>query len=94
MTKEECLAACDILKYIQKRPNAKHTSEGIAKYWTFQQRLEEKLDIVISSIRYLVKEGFLEEVPADSNQTYLRLNRDKVNEISTAITLLSQNLND
>jgi len=88
MSNEEQAAARDILKYLQKQPNVKNTSDGIAKYWIFQQRLEENFEIVLTAIKYLVKEGFLEEVRKEDKESYYRLNKEKMNEISSAVEKL------
>jgi hypothetical protein len=89
MNHEEREAARDILKYFQNRPNVKHTAEGIAKYWLFNQRLEEKLEIVMSAIDFLVKARFLEEVQKEDRQSYYRINREKMDAIPQAIQRLS-----
>jgi hypothetical protein len=90
MTKGEMAAASDILKYLQKRPDAKQTASGIAKYWIFQQRLEERLEIVLSAIAYLVKEGFLEEVRLQDTESYYRINTAKLEEIPRLLEKLNQ----
>ena len=89
MTKEERAAIRDILKYIQKQPEAKHTAEGIAKYWIFQQRLEEKLETVLAAIVYLVNEGFLEKVQVQDNSSYYRVNQEKLKEIPQTLQRLN-----
>ena len=88
MSNEERSAARDILKYFQKQPAAKHTAEGIAKYWIFQQRLEESLEIVMTAIKYLIKSGFLEEVCNEDSQCFYRLNQELIGEISQTIKIL------
>jgi len=90
MRQEERLAACDILKYLQKHPQAKHTSEGIARYWIHQQRLAEKLGIVLAAIDYLVSEGFLNEVKKEDDQKYYRFNIKKMNELAFTIERLQR----
>lgn len=93
MTEEERTAIRDILKYIQKQPKAKHTAEGIAKYWIFQQRLEEKLEIALAAITYLVNEGFLEKIQVQNNSCYYCVNQEKLREIpQTLQRLLSKDV--
>lgn len=92
MTKDEKIAAVDILKYIQKQPNVKHTAEGIAKYWIYQQRLEENLDTVISAIAYLVQRGFLIEENEISETSFYKVNKDKIVEIETTLKKLQEKL--
>ena len=88
MSNEEQAAARDILEYLQKQPGAKHTAEGIAKYWIFQQRLEESLEIVMTAIKYLIKSGFLEEVCNEDTRCFYRLNQEQIGEISQTIKML------
>ncbi|MFQ5603180.1 MAG: hypothetical protein ACE5HS_07920 [bacterium] len=90
MTDEQRAAIRDILRYIQKQPGAKHTARGIAEYWTFQQRLEEKVDIVLAAIAYLVKEGFLEEIQKEDLQNYYRVNQKKLEDIPRELEILDK----
>ena len=90
MNERELEAARDILNYFQNKPNVKHTAEGIAKYWIFNQRLEEKLETVMSAIRFLVKARFLEEVQKEDGRNYYRVNKERMDAIPQAI----QKLND
>jgi len=88
MTKVEIRAACDILKYIQGQPQAKHTAVGIAKYWIFQQRLEENLDIVMVAIDFLLEEGILEQVEKEDGGFYFRANQEKIEKIPSVLSRL------
>ena len=85
MTKIEKIAACDILKYIKEQPQAKHTAQGIAKYWIYQQRMEENLDIVMAALEFLVQKGFLEEVHKNDGKSYFRANKKKITEIQAIL---------
>ncbi|MFQ5630410.1 MAG: hypothetical protein ACE5I1_16690 [bacterium] len=91
MKKEEVAAVRDILKYIQGQPNAVHTIEGIAKYWIFQQRLEERLDHVIHAIDYLAKRGFLNEVKKANGGSYYKVNKKKLKDIPGTLSDLRIN---
>ena len=91
MTEDERVAARDILNFIQKQPNAKHTAEGIAKYWIFQQRVEERVEIVMAAIDFLVQNGFLDEVQKPNGNSFYRVNKRKVVDIPVALTKLQEN---
>jgi len=78
-------ALVGILRFIEKQPDAKHTAEGIAKNWIFQQRLEEKIEVILVVIQYLVQKGFLEEIYKEDDECYYRINKGKVAEIPEAI---------
>jgi len=90
MIKEEIAAVKDILKFIQNQPNAAHTVEGIAKYWIFQQRLEEKLDHVIHAIEYLTQENFLVEIKKANGGRYYKVNQAKLTRIPAALQNLDK----
>jgi Fe2+ or Zn2+ uptake regulation protein len=72
MNQEQSQAVWDILNYLQKHPQAKHSAEGIAKYWIFQQRLEEKLDSVLYAIDFLVEQHFLEKIEKSDGSIYYK----------------------
>lgn len=74
---DEINIVIDLLKYIQKYPNAKHTKEGIAKQWLVQQRLEEGADKVNTAIKYLQQEGILQAVE-NSTSAYFKINAEKI----------------
>ena len=92
MTPEQRQAVCDILKYIQRQPHAKHSAEGIARYWIFQQRLEERLDIAFHAIHFLVEKGILENIKSGAS-CYYRVNQKKMFEITAILEqlLIAQN---
>ena len=85
MNKEFLNALCDILKYIQKQPQAKHTAQGIARYWILQQRLEEKIEVVSGALQYLVQQGFLIEVKNIDGNSYFKVNENKLKDIPDTI---------
>lgn len=84
-TEEVREALIGILKFIEKQPQAKHTAEGIAKTWIFQQRLEEKIEVVLVVIQHLVKTGFLEEIYKEDDECYYRVNQSKLGKIRDEI---------
>ncbi len=89
MNKEEQAAARDILKYIQKHPQSKHSVQGIARYWISQERLEERLEIVLAAIDHLVREGFLEALQKEDKSCFYRVCEKKLDEISSEIEKLA-----
>ncbi len=48
--------AGEISDYINKRPNAAETAEGIAKWWIPRQRIEESVEVVEKALEFLVIE--------------------------------------
>ena len=90
MTEDVQKAVLDILKYIQKYPDAKHTKNGIIRNWIYQQRLEEKLQVAETAINFLVKDGILEKIEKEDQEFYLRVNRNKISDISSRIVKLQK----
>ncbi len=85
---EERRAIRDILRYIEKQPHAKHSAEGIAKYWIFQQRLEEHLNVAFGAIHYLVRKGFLQDVIKSDGSRYFQVNTQKLEDIPAELSML------
>lgn len=83
--KEVREALIGILRFIEKQPQAKHTAEGIARSWIFQQRLEERIEVVLMVIQYLVKKGFLEEIYKEDDECYYRVNKGMLGQIPDEI---------
>jgi hypothetical protein len=46
--------AREIDKYINKRPNAAETVEGVTNWWISRQRIEESIEVVENALEYLV----------------------------------------
>lgn len=81
-----------ILKFIEKQPHVKHTAEGIAKTWIFQQRLEEKIEVVMVVIQHLVKRGFLEEILKEDDECYYRVNQNNLQKIQDEIKKVNETI--
>ena len=84
-TKDVQRAIIDILKYIKKYPDAKHSKKGIISHWIYQQRIEEKMQIAEAAIDYLIKDGILEAVKKEDQSFYLRVNRNRNGDILSKI---------
>lgn len=61
--------AHEIRRYIEVRPNARDTLQGIAKWWLSRQRLEESMDDVKKALDYLVEKGIVKEIVTFKHQT-------------------------
>lgn len=46
--------AKEISRYINKRPNAAETAEGVTNWWISRQRIEESVELVENALEYLV----------------------------------------
>lgn len=55
---EALVAVADAIKrYLDTRPNAADSAEGIARWWLARQRFEETMEIVERALEHLVAEG-------------------------------------
>lgn len=77
--------AAAIMRHMYDNPQAKHSVEGIARYWLFQQKLEERVDQVLSALNYLSRRGLLLEIQNPDGSAYYKLNSDKLDDINTFI---------
>ncbi len=82
-------AVIDILKFIQKYPKAKHTLEGIGRFWLLQQKLEEKAEIVQAAVNVLLEYQILEQVLKEDLEYYYRVNQNKIDEITSFLENMS-----
>lgn len=85
---DEIKIVIDLLKYIQKYPQAKHTKEGIAKQWLVQQRLEEEMDKVLKVIDYLQQEEIIQAIK-NNTSSYFRINEEKKEKMAFLLNSLS-----
>lgn len=51
--------AQEISRYIDKRPNAAETVEGVTSWWISRQRIEESVEVVENALEYLVAQKTL-----------------------------------
>ena len=51
--------AQEISRYIEKRPNAAETVEGVTNWWISRQRIEESVEVVENALEYLVARDLL-----------------------------------
>ncbi len=51
--------AHEISRYINKRPNAAETVEGVTNWWISRQRIEESVEVVENALEYLVAQKTL-----------------------------------
>lgn len=78
LTESERKLAVLLIRYMQKNPDAKHTAEGIARWWIMQQKFEEEIEMVEKVLRYLTKRGVLREKILPQNQKYYKINNQSV----------------
>lgn len=75
--------AAAIMRHLYHHPQAKHSVEGIARYWLFQQKLEEQVDQVLYALHYLSSRGLLLEVKNPDGSAYYKLNMDRLEDIDS-----------
>ncbi len=78
---KESEIAHEILAYLNERPEAQDTVEGIAQWWLLERRIFHQVSMVRQALTDLVKEGLvLERTGLDSNTRY-QLNLERREEI-------------
>jgi hypothetical protein len=78
--------ATAIMRHMSHNPQAKHSVEGIAHYWLFQQKLEEQVDQVLYVLHYLSRRGLLLEEKNPDGSAYYKLNTDRLDDINSFLT--------
>ena len=78
LTESERKLAVLLIRYMQKNPDAKHTADGIARWWIIQQKFEEEIERVEKVLRYLTKRGVLQEIILPQNQKYYKIDNQSV----------------
>jgi Fe2+ or Zn2+ uptake regulation protein len=67
----ECVGS-EILKYLQLRPRAGDTLEGILEWWLPRIRLEESIDTVQQALDLLERQGLVERVHIGAERVLYR----------------------
>jgi len=68
--------AAAILDYLNRRPLAMDTAEGIAEWWLMQQQIHIGFHAVLRAIQDLTAQGLLEEI-GSGGKLYYRLKADE-----------------
>lgn len=70
---DQVLAAADaISRYLNKRPNASETVDGVAKWWLMRQRFDDSMDLVQKALDYLEAQGDVTKVPIQGGRVIYR----------------------
>jgi len=64
--------ASEILRYLQRRPEATDTMDGIVQWWLPRIRLEEAAETVQHALELLERRGLVERVPMSPQLTLYR----------------------
>jgi hypothetical protein len=64
--------AQEISRYINKRPNAAETAEGVTNWWISRQRIEESVELVENALEYLVAQKALVKRSLGSQTLYMK----------------------
>lgn len=84
LTEKEQKIAQLLLTYMQNNPEAKHTAEGIARWWILQQKLEDEISLVERVIDYFTAKGILEKVALAEGNSYYKFQQENMEGISDA----------
>ena len=76
VTSEKVLeVASEITRYLERRPNAAETVEGLAQWWLARQRFEDSREIVQAALEHLVFIGQVNKYMAGGKAIYRKTPR-------------------
>jgi len=64
--------ADEIARYLERRPDASDTEEGVIRWWIPRIRLEEELAVVRSALGLLIMHGVVERIVLPSGLVMFR----------------------
>ncbi len=67
--------ATEIKRYLEARPNAAETVDGVAKWWLARQRYDDSRALVQAALEYLVAQGELKKRKSGGKEIYCRAAR-------------------
>jgi len=78
--------AYDILAYLSKNPDAQDTLEGIAEWWLSEKTVKPNIANVAEALTELVDRGLVIARRGNDTQTFYKLSRQRMKEISALLT--------
>jgi hypothetical protein len=73
--------AHEILAYLEEKPEAQDTVEGIAQWWLLERKIFHQINMVREALANLVKEGLVVERTGLNSNTRYQLNLERREEI-------------
>lgn len=64
--------ATEIKRYLETRPNAAETVDGVAKWWLTRQRFDDSRAVVQAALEYLVEQGDVKKRVTGGKEIYCR----------------------
>ncbi len=64
--------ATEIKRYLETRPNAAETVDGVAKWWLTRQRFDDSRATVHAALEYLVEQGDVKKRVSGGKEIYCR----------------------
>lgn len=68
------IIAAEIMAYLQRRPKASDSLEGIVHWWLMQQSIAKNKSMVEQALEKLTKEGKVKKRTSDNRQAVYGLN--------------------
>lgn len=70
---EQILSTAEaILRYLEKRPDAAETVDGVAHWWLLRQRYEDSRLVVQQALEYLETSGCVSKTVSNDGRVYYR----------------------
>ena len=64
--------ASEIKRYLESRPNAAETVDGVARWWLTRQRFDDSKSLVHAALEYLVEQGDVRKRKTGGKEVYSR----------------------
>lgn len=69
-----------LLQYMKKHPDAKHTAEGIARWWLLQQIFENEIKVVERVLEFFIDKGIITRVDVSGGKAYYQANLMRIRD--------------
>ena len=78
--KDEFDMAKQVLAYFVRNPGAADSAEGVARWRIMDERIRSSVQQTFAVLRWLVAEGYLDEISTRGAGSIFRLNTDRIDD--------------
>ena len=75
-----------ISRYLEYRPEALDSLDGIHRWWLLRQHIEESKEMVQAAIDYLVSNGEVEQIKSNDKTFYTSAHRENTDSTGDMLT--------
>jgi len=80
------MVAEQISRYLESRPNAVDSLDGIVHWWLLKQKIEESAEVVQAAVDALIKDGVVEKIERNGKTFYTSTRQAKSDDTGDEIT--------